>query len=114
MRKKLLGKIEYAPELIGHFEVIGDLTLTKRVREGVPCERDPNVRIKQRSTAKLRPKRATYVRDRIEVARLHLHPSFSFWNTKFNVPPEIADKMRLGKRYKIQCTILEVKDDAES
>ena len=114
MRKKLPGKVEVIPEVIGHFEIIGDLTLTKRVREGVPCERHPNVRIGQRSIAKLKPKRATYARDRIEVARLHLHPALSFWNTKFNVPTELADKMRLGKRYKIQCTIVEVKDNAES
>ena len=111
MRKKLPGKIEYAPELIGHFEVVGALTLVKRVREaggrdGVllnPTDAEGAERRRRFKDGKC-----------FDVARVHIHPSFSLWNTKFNVPTELADKMRLGKRYKIQCAIVEVKDDAES
>lgn len=109
MRKKLPGKCEVIPEVIGHFEIIGDLSLAKEVRDGrLPSRpkppRNPSVKTRRRILAL----------ERIKTSRLHLHADFSFWKSKFNVPTELADKMRLGRRYKIQCTIVEVKEDAES
>ena len=111
MRKKLPGKVEVIPEVIGHFEIVGALTLVKRVRESGGQD---GVLLNPTTSEGAERRRRFKGRKCFDAARLNVHPSFSLWNAKFNAPLEIANKMQLGKRYKIQCTIVEVKDDAES
>ena len=112
MKKKIAARCEVAPEVIGHFEIKADLILAKHIRESEPSEMVIlNPRQSPKGTA--RRLRAPSSKS-VDAVRLHLQSKCGIWRTKVIVPPDIAKKMRLGNHYKIQCTIVEVKEDAES
>ena len=111
MKKKIAARCEVAPEVIGHFEIKARLTSAKQIREGA---RDAVLIPDPPRSKSAKPRRVRLSESRIDAVRLKLKTPFSFYYTKINLPPEIAQKMQLGKHYKIQCAIVEVKEDAQS
>ena len=92
---------------IGYFKIEGELSLTKRVMEGRRYSKPRAARVTSNGK-KVSRLRAV---ERHTAARVSIHEPFSFWSNKFNIPIELAEKMKIGGTYEIQCTIIERKGE---
>lgn len=108
MRKKLPGKVEYTPELIGHFEIVGRVGAMQASKSYSPR----TLTVLNPGNNKIR-RRAQSVKVE-NIACVEMHGPNCSPGMRLNLPSDVGDKLKLGRMYKIQCTILEVKDDAES
>mgnify|MGYP000941400956 CR=1 FL=1 len=108
MRKKLPGKVEVIPEVIGHFEIIGCVDAMQASKSYSPR----TLTTLNPGNKKIRRKASPVKVENI--ACVDMRGPVCSPGMRLNFPSDIGDKLKLGRTYKIQCTIVEVKEDAES
>lgn len=109
MRKKLPGKVEYAPELVGHFEIIGRV---EAMESSKSYKLDRPLVVLNPGTERKRRRRPSVNVENIACVKMYGLDSAPA--ITLNVPVEIGDGLKLGRLYKIQCTVLEVKENGQS